>query len=212
MNNQPAQPTSIPQTPPIPVGEHLTPPATAELPKPPRRKIIFLALGSLILTAVLVGSLIGFYFLRKPKAPSWNNLKPGVSTREDVIKVMGTPLKEQQLPYSLALFYPSDYEVFPNTIVLDQEDKVKSILIQVPPDEEIKLSGWIKQYDNPEKEMWNTYSAETKTYLFPKKGTVVVASEVADRILAIHYFIPMSLADYLSTWGQNLFEENPYEM
>jgi len=160
---------------------------------------------------VVTSLLLGFYFFfqRRIKVPSWQNVKPG-NTKEEVIKALGTPMKEKQTLFGKTLLYQSDNKAFPNTILLDEKGVVQSVFIQVPADEPIKFSTWLKDYGPPEKEMYSSYSAFTKTYIFPKKGVAVVANKEADQIYSLHYFQPTSLEDYLSQWSNYLFEESPY--
>lgn len=212
-NHQFTQPSDIPQRPPISTEEISTPVVT-EPPKPPRRKTLFLVLGGFIFTAVVAGLLLGFYFSysRKAEVPVWQGVRPSITTKEEVIKTLGAPIKEKQTPLGNTLLYPSDNKVFPNTILFDKEDKVTSIFIQVPTNDPIKFSEWLQDYGQPKKEMYNSYSAFTKTYIFPNKGVAVVANKEADQIYSIHYFQPTNLEDYLSQWDNYLFEESPYKM
>ncbi len=143
---------------------------------------------------------------------SWNNLQPGISTKKEVVDVLGPPLGEKQTQLGDTLLYQSDNEVFPHTIVFDSNEKVSSIFVQVATDEEMKFSEWIKKYGQPEKEMYNSYSLLSKTYIFSQEGIAVVANKEADLIYAIHYFKPTPLQNYLSSWGDFLSEENPYEL
>lgn len=210
-NNQPVQPVDVPQ-PYLSMGGGMPTPTVIEPSKSPRRKTLFLALGGLIFTTIVTGSLLGFYFFYSRKADilSWQSLKPGISTKREAVKVLGTPTEEKQTLLGKALLYQSDNPVFPNTLVLDEKGVVESIFVQVPVDEPIKFSEWLKDYGEPEKEMYNSYSAFTKTYISPKKGVAVVANKDFDQVYSLHYFKPTNLEDYLSRWGKYLFEENPY--
>lgn len=210
-NNQSVQPTNIPQTPLSPTEAVSVPPA-AEPSKLPQRKTLFLALSVLIFMIIVACSLLGFYFFssRKAEVPSWQGIKPSLTTKEEVIKTLGTPMEEKETPLGNTLLYQSDNKTLPNTIVFDEKSVVESIFVQVPADKPIKFSEWLKDYGQPEKEMYNSYSAFTKTYIFAKKGVAVVANKEADQTYSIHYFPPTTLKDYLFQWNDYLFEENPY--
>lgn len=204
MNNQPSvQPANIPQAPASVV---------IEPSKSPQKRTLFFTLAGLIFVTIVAGSLLGLYFFssRKIKAPSWQGVKPGVSSKEEVIKTLGTPIEEKQTPLGNTLFYQSDNPVFPHTIIFDQSDAVSSIFVQVTADDQIKFSEWLKNYGQPEKEMYNSYSEFSKTYIFPQKGVAVVANKDFDQIYSVHYFKPTILESYLSQWSNYLFEKNPY--
>lgn len=190
----------------------VSPSAVAEPSKPPRRKALFFALGALIFMAIVTGSLLGFYFffLRKAQVPSWQGLKAGISTKKEVIKTLGEPIEEKQTLLGKTLLYQSDNKAFPQTIIFNKKGVVTSIFVQAPADKPIKFSEWLKDYGQPEKEMYNSYSEFTKTYIFAKKGVAVVANKDFDQVYSVHYFKPTTLESYLSLWANYLFEENPY--
>ena len=198
MNNQPTQP---------PVQ-----PANILQSSFPRRKTLFLALAGLGFMIIATGSLLAFYFFssRKVEAPSWQGIKVSINTKKNVINTLGTPTMAKQTLLGNTLFYQSDNQVFPHTIIFDQSDIVDSIFVQVTADDPIKFSEWLESYGPPEKEMYNSYSEFTKTYIFPQKGAAVVANKDLDQTYSVHYFKPTNLKDYLSQWGSYLLEKNPY--
>lgn len=205
MNNQLNQPTKIPQT-HQPTEETSGPPKVG-LSRMPRKKTLFFAFWGLVFIIVITGSLL--FFQRRTKAPSWQGVRPG-NTKEEIIKVLGTPMKEEQTLLGHTLLYQSDNKAFPNTIISDEKGIVESIFVQVPADKPIKFSEWLKDYGQPEKEMYNSYSDLTKSFIFPRKGVAVVANKEADQIYSVHYFQPTNLKDYLSRYSNYLFEESPY--
>ena len=130
--NQPDQ--TVQPTPPAQTVVETTPVSQSitGTPSPSKKKPLIIVLAGLFFTALITLSLIAFCFLkiRQPAAPKWNGLQPGVSSKEDVISKLGQPNKIEELPFSTALVYPSDYEVFPNVIVLNEEEKINQFLFR----------------------------------------------------------------------------------
>lgn len=211
-NNQPIQSIQTSQTPPL--GETLAP-SVVKFPKQSRRKVLLLILIGIGFITITV-SVYYFYSRNLQKAKieitSWHNLKPGISTQKEVTKTLGPVIEEKQTPLGRALLYQSDNKAFPHTVILDKHGKLSSMFIQVAVDKQMKFSEWTSNYGQPEKEMYNSYSPFTKTYVFPQKGVAVVANKEVDLVYAIHYFELTSLQNYLSEWGEFLSEKNPYKL
>lgn len=164
-----------------------------------------------ILSVVGIATFLFYNFYLKPaKIPSWQGLKPGITSKQDVIKKLGEPIEKREIPYGSAYIYPSDFEVFPNVVIFDKEEKAKTFLVSVPLDEPIKFSDLVEKYGQPEKEMYNSIAWNTKTYIFAKRGLVVVANKEVDQVFQIQYLEPTTVEKYLEEWGPNLSEENPY--
>ncbi|MFA5873570.1 MAG: hypothetical protein WC832_06365, partial [Anaerolineales bacterium] len=57
---------------------------------------------------------------------------------------------------------------------------------------------------------YTNYLQGSMTYIYPDKGRAFIADENADIVFTKQCFLPMSLEDYLNTWGKNLPSEDPF--
>ncbi|MFA5776439.1 MAG: hypothetical protein WC988_02705 [Patescibacteria group bacterium] len=182
-------------------------------PSKPKKAIV---IGMGVIGTVCILIVVYFFYLapkfKQASPSSWNGIKPGVTTRESVIKKMGNPLSEKESTQGAFLQYTSEDKVFPNTVLIGQNNKVSSIFVQLSEKDNAKLSDWLKKYGKPEKEMFNYYLDGSKTYLYPNKGTTFVGVTTGDQVLSVQYYSPGSLEDYLNQWGGNFSETNPFEM
>jgi len=68
-----------------------------------------------------------------------------------------------------------------------------------------------KTYGKPEKITYSYFMAGAKTYIYAKQGVTFVVNEQAGVIYEKHYYLSMSLDEYMKTWGRGLPVENPYK-
>jgi len=211
----------------VPAEEQVPFPKTTKERSGRSKKRIILVLGGVVFATIFAILLYFYYFgVTSQKTVTgggveisswqglekWDNLRSESSTKETVVRTLGQPVGEKQTPLGNVYTYQSDNEVFPHTVVFDKDNKVSSIFLQVPMDKQEKYSEWVAKYGQPEKEMYNSYAQFSKTYIFAQKGNAVVANEEADIIYSIHCFSPTTLQNYLSSWSEFLFEENPYKL
>ena len=142
-------------------------------------------------------------------SPCFAGITPGTSTRQDVINQLGEPLKTSVDEQGIEnLIYASSLDVLPNSVLI-QQDKV--VLIgKLVKEEGLQLSAWIAQYGEPEQMTYSFLAQHTKTYLYPQYGFSVIVSETQDTIIRVQCFVPMTLQEYLDSWGSELPLEDPY--
>lgn len=139
-----------------------------------------------------------------PSAPSWNEVTPGTTTSEEVKQKLGEP--ETAVPEGdyLKFLYPRQgggpkHEVIlEGTTVALIKDRVL----------DGNISAFRQKYGLPENEFWGEHkTVGFKTYVWPKNGIAVVAGAEEGIIYEVWYFQPMTMDQFLASWGKGLSVE-----
>lgn len=69
-----------------------------------------------------------------------------------------------------------------------------------------KASSYFNTYGQREAEFTGSklYGKFEKTYVYAAKGFAIIANPFTDEVDSLQIFLPMSVADYLKTWGQDI--------
>jgi hypothetical protein len=143
------------------------------------------------------------------ESPCIAGVVPGLSSREDVLDVLGQP-KVLRIEKDLGelLEYESWVEEMPDTVII-QDGKVA--LVGVLADEDGEALADLKaRFGEPEQAVFSYLMQGLRTYLYPQQGFAAVVSEEDGEVLWKQCFTPMPLADYLKGWGSELPLEDPY--
>jgi hypothetical protein len=62
----------------------------------------------------------------------------------------------------------------------------------------------------PEYLAYSRFVAGSKTYVYPQQGLLFIADPLMDTVFIQECFEPQDLASFLSSYGENIPEENPY--
>jgi hypothetical protein len=70
----------------------------------------------------------------------------------------------------------------------------------------ISLAEYLKAYGQAEqtRQGHSFYGAQAKVFIYGRKGIAFIAYERTDTVLELHTFLPMSVAEYLQKYGDNL--------
>ncbi|MFC1846327.1 hypothetical protein ACFLYM_02795 [Chloroflexota bacterium] len=140
---------------------------------------------------------------------AWEQLSPGMSTKEDVISKLGEPQTVEISEDGEILGYPTQNESMPNYVVM-KGGVVQYTTMILPADERECLAEIVQKYGEPEKITYSSFSHETKTYVYATQGITLIVNKNAGKIYEKKCYTPMSLDEYMRTLGKNLPLKNPY--
>ena len=139
----------------------------------------------------------------------YQGITPGQTTRADVVALLGDPTRTEQDGANEILLYPSPHPRQFNTI--NVQDQIVVLLDIIMGDEEAMAFSAIKAlYGEPGHIAYTNYLQGSMVYIYPDKGRAFIADENADIVFTKQCFLPMSLDDYLNTWGKDLPSEDPF--
>ena len=105
-----------------------------------------------------------------------------------------------------SFIYGKEQDPQPKTVIVDNN---LVIFIRKRPDFEDpnNLSKFTDQYGQPDAELYTHYTG-FNAYIYLEEGLVVLAGE-GGALLELRYFVPTTLNNFLSLWGQDLSERPP---
>lgn len=188
-----------------------------------------------ILSLLLVVLVIVFIYWPKGKnlnqnstIPSWREIIPGKTTKQEVIQIMGQPDDVFKCEVRLQGLVRTILDCFGSHLAYRYEEKqgnrfpaiheihLKServwyIIedIRARSDyEQISIEDFVEQYGFPEKVTWSGLSPFLNAVLFCEHGLIVHAN--TNRVEKVFYFEPMSLNQCLSSFSNEVATENPF--
>jgi hypothetical protein len=139
----------------------------------------------------------------------YDGITLGQTSREDVIALLGNPERTEQNGGVEILLYPSLHPGQFNIIFI--QDQVVVLIDMLLGDEDAPAFSEIKSiYGEPSHIAYTTFMQGSMSYIYPDAGRAFIADENADIVFTKQCFLPMSLEDYLNTWGKDLPTENPF--
>jgi hypothetical protein len=139
----------------------------------------------------------------------YQGITPGQTTRADVVALLGDPTRTEQDGANEILLYPSPHPMQFNTIVF--QDQIVVLMDVIMGDEDAPAFSEIKVlYGEPGQITYTNYIQGSMVYIYPDKGRAFIADENTDIVFTKQCFLPMSLDDYLNTWGKDLPSEDPF--
>ena len=143
-----------------------------------------------------------------PADACFSGIIPGQTTRADVISVKGEPIFAQEDNGKETLGYPSYIEGTQDVIVIENGNVVLVGMLLNP--DVFNLSRLKELLGEPDQVTYSNYMMGTRTYLYPLQGLVFVVQPEADLIFYQECVVPMSLEQYMTTWGKELPLKDPY--
>lgn len=169
----------------------------------PHRLQVWIAAGLLIGTGLACMSSTGNI------TGCLQGIVPGTTTRDQVIALLGEPASSQQEGKVENLLYPSMYSGQFNSISV-QGGIVGRVSVVLGHDQTLKWSAVKSILGKPAQALFTDYSEGSLVYMYPDKGWTFTADESINLVYLRECFVPMSLADYLNSWGKDLPTENPF--
>jgi hypothetical protein len=139
----------------------------------------------------------------------YKGITPGDTKKADVLALLGDPSSTEQEGANEILLYPSSFPRMFNTIIINNQ-VVVLVDVLVDPVNAMTFSAIKASYGEPGYVTYSTYLDGSMTYIYPDKGRAFIADEDIDMIFTKQCFLPMSLEDYLQTWGKGLPTDNPF--
>ena len=177
-----------------------------------KRLITFL----IIFLIILVG-IIAFFFMRSQRTvptptglptsgASYKSLTPGVSSKEDAIKLLGTPLNS---PSSDTLDFKSNNPNLPNQVVTSN-NKISLIKEIVTVSDRKTTTDITSQYGTAPNVLYGPASTNGfNLYVYPDKGIAYLGHVKEPIVLEIWYFQLTTLKNFISEWAPN-YSETPH--
>ena len=139
----------------------------------------------------------------------YKGITPGQTKKADVVALLGDPTRTELDGSNEILLYPSPHPMQFNTIVF--QDQIVVLIDVIMGDEDALAFSEIKVlYGEPGQITYTNYIQGSMVYIYPDKGQAFIADENADIVYTKQCFLPMSLEDYLNTWGKDLPTEDPF--
>lgn len=153
----------------------------------------------MVFASILVGLIVlvlVYSFLTSIKpTPSWNELKPGTSTKKDVEKKLGEPKKQIDIKNFKVLGYKSDFENRLHEIWLESE-KVVLIKEQINPKANKKLSSF-KDLSGNRLKLYSVNFGEAQVLNFYEEdGLAILANKNTGLVTEVWYFKPMNAGNF----------------
>lgn len=128
----------------------------------------------------------------------------GKTTKQEAITLLGKPTKDFHSFGKDILWYLALDDVSFHTVVF-KNGVASLVTIHMTPEHAENL----KSYGLPDKTTYNFYRYDTKTYIFSQQGLALTA-DPEGKILVKQKFTPGSIDVFLSEWGNEFPEVNPY--
>lgn len=167
----------------------------------------------LIIFFILVSAITIIIFVRSRSKPivqsgtttgaGYKSLVPGVSTKQDAIKILGTPLND---PSSDTLTFRSNNPNIPNKVVADT-DKVVLIKEIVTAKDNKTTNDITDKYGAASYTLYGPDSINGfNLYVYPDKGIAYLGHIKEPIVLEIWYFQPTSTEDFKTRWATEYSE------
>ena len=170
----------------------------------------YVGLGIIIFVVLIVSQI--FRLLTPQPVPiqenSWREVTPGYSSLDQLTEKLGPPLSTEKNELGTALYYQSDFPVFPNAVVVDQSNTVQFIKEYIPYDPNHLLTQYIEQFGQPDLELIDEKTGPaTRAHVFLQKGVVIIAHISGGTVEQKWYFSPTTKEAFLRSWGRDLTDQ-----
>lgn len=139
--------------------------------------------------------------------PWQNNIYPGFTTKQELEKTLGNPLKTESSGDNAVYFYKTSNEYRQNEIEIES-DVVKQINEQVLSNDKRTLNDFWDTLGPEETKLYGAVSSFTPGYFWGKNGVMVFAGQFDHAIIEIWYFKPTTLEEFLKSHPEIRAEEN----
>lgn len=160
--------------------------------------LIFLGLIS---TTLFFAAIYSFTHKKTPQNQTpqiaWqDDIRAGVTTRNELESKLGPPLKSQAIENGQTLVYPSTNEVRPHEVDITG-NTISTIKEQVIADEKGSLPGYIQKYGQPEQIIYGKHDTIAPGHFWGQNGLLIFANDHDGTIIEIWYFKPTTIGNFL---------------
>lgn len=179
--------------------------------------INFIKTHKLIISILVLISLviIGYTVLTRRSGPSqtvipsYNSITPGVSTKEQVIEKLGTPLTQKENGDSELLTFNSDKTERPDEYYF-QNGLNKLVKEIIPYDDERKIEEIRIKYGNADMVLYGEGSiGGFYLFVYLNRGVAYIGNPTSGNLLELWYFTPRSESEFLRSWAQGYSKTQP---
>jgi len=141
------------------------------------------------------------------KPPSFKDVVPGKSTKEEVIAKLGNPVKEETGKNLLE--FKSTAPGKPHQILLEG-DKVSLIKETVTLEDKKTVNDIKKVYGEPKYVLYGPrYIAGFHLFVYPEKGIAYIGQEQSGVLLEVWYFYPTTLEEFIKKFAPDYSKTPP---
>ena len=142
--------------------------------------------------------------VKKPQnQASYKSISPGISTKEEVIDMLGEPKKEEENNSKTRLEYISE-TLARNHEVITENETVVFIKEIITINENRSTKEITDKYGNTEYILYGQHSAvDIYLYIYPEAGIAYEGDPADGTIIEIWYFEPTTFENFKQTWGKN---------
>ena len=176
-----------------------------------------LVVAMAIAAAVLGCSLPGVMAARTPApagsaesvAACLEGILPGKTTKNEVVSLLGYPLATEQEQGIEIIQYASAIYGQYNSIDSKNQVVTRATVVQAA-DKPLRWSEIKAQLGEPAFRAYTNYQQGSMTYAYPDRGRAYIADETMDVVFIQQCFVPMSVADYMTAYGNSMPTEDPF--
>lgn len=139
----------------------------------------------------------------------FKGIQAGLTTKDQVINLLGQPLGSESTTDYENLLYPSPLNSQFNSLIIQNNLVVRADRI-VAANNALKFSEVKKLHGVAPYTAYSAYQHWAKIYLYPTQGLAFVANENLDTVFIQQCFTPMTFEKYQSAWGEELFTKDPF--
>lgn len=171
----------------------------------------YVAVGILIFVLLIISQVVRI--LTPTVVPiqenSWKEVTPGYSSLDQVTEKLGPPLTSEPTNLGTALYYQSDFPVYPNEVIIDQTNTVQFIKEYIVYDPNHLLSQYIEQFGQPDLELFTEETGSARqANVFLTKGLVIISHISGGTVEQKWYFTPTTKDVFMRSWGNTLTDKD----
>jgi hypothetical protein len=136
-------------------------------------------------------------------------IQPGKTTKNEVVSLLGNPLATVQDGGFETLQYASAVYGQANSIAM-WNGVVALVSVVQAGDKPLAWSEVKAQLGEPAFRAYTHYQQGSMTYAYPDRGRAYIADETMDVVFIQQCFAPISLADYMTAYGNSMPTEDPF--
>lgn len=158
----------------------------------------FLSVASFVLRVITTNKLSQ----TQPDQAAWQGIQPGQVVEDSLLEKIQTPLINQKTTPSGKIFqFESPYPLYPNQIIVDQNNRVIAIEEQLPPESIETVDQLEQQYKSADLVLPLKENAFLKAYIFLEQGVMLIANPTNKIIERRWYFEPTDEETFFNNWN-----------
>ena len=142
-------------------------------------------------------------------AQTWKGITPGKTTLVEVTSILGEYFEDASDADTIFYLYQIPDGV--TYIGIAFKDDIVTYIILSGSDAKINnLSQVRKQLGDEEAFRFTKFEQGFQAYVYSSNGLAVIAEQETGDIASVQLFVPMTVDEYLNSWGSTLLTEDPF--